>query len=154
MMISSYTMHTICVAKAVVRCPSETCYYHKHLSAHCLHMRTVLCNRNLYSCYVMPSYTLCIVKYTIPYDNNSEVKLPGKSRDKPASFKFDKTSYLSMYDQLAKDDKEVCYLHHILYYIFIILLLHYSTLHLAAFAACARYMYITSVLADTANANA
>jgi Ssu72-like protein len=126
-------MHTICVARAVVRCPSETCYYNKHLSAHYLHMRTVACNTNLYSCYEMSSYTLCIVytKYNIQYDNNSEVKLPGKSRDKPASFKFDKTSYLSMYDQLAKDDKEVSYLHHILYYIFIILRLHYSTLRLA-----------------------
>eukprot|EP00953_Heterococcus_sp_UTEX-ZZ885_P012045 6932-Heterococcus_DN1.PRE.2 len=41
------------------------------------------------------------------YGIGTEVKLPGKSRDKPASFKFDKTSYLAMYDQLAKDDKEL-----------------------------------------------
>eukprot|EP00953_Heterococcus_sp_UTEX-ZZ885_P002091 1632-Heterococcus_DN1.PRE.3 len=41
------------------------------------------------------------------YGVGTEVKLPGKSRDKPASFKFDQTSYLAMYDQLAKDDKEL-----------------------------------------------
>ena len=46
---------------------------------------------------------MCIVYYTILY---SDVKLPGKSRDKPASFNFG-TPYINMYDQLANDDKEV-----------------------------------------------